>query len=140
MGLLRWRNELFRVMLRAMTSVTPIGSRRPAPHPSPDRPVWSEQFVAGDLVAAMDDHTRSLLGRSDLERRIRLVPRSLMAADLLGLSLAYVVTTLFWGGSGAFGSKREIVVFCCTLPCWLLVARLQGLYRADQEQADHSTA
>lgn len=140
LGLLRWRNELFRVMLRVMTSVTPIGSRRPAPHPSPDRPVWSEQFVAGDLVAAMDDHTRSLLGRSDLERRIRLVPRSLMAADLLGLSLAYVVTTLFWGESGAFGSKREIVVFCCTLPCWLLVARLQGLYRADQEQADHSTA
>ena len=27
-----------------------------------------------------------------------------------------------------------------TLPCWALVAKLQGLYRRDQEQADHSTA
>ena len=97
-------------------------------------------FVAGDLVAAMDDHTRTLLGRSDLERRIRLVPRSLMIADLLGLSLAYLVTTLLWGGAGAFGSTREMVVFCATLPCWLVVAKLQGLYRADQEHADHSTA
>ena len=33
-----------------------------------------------------------------------------------------------------------MVVFCCTLPCWLVVAKLQGLYRADQEHADHSTA
>jgi FlaA1/EpsC-like NDP-sugar epimerase len=127
-------------MLRAMSSVTQIGSRRPPSPPPSDAPASREQFVAGDLVAAMGDRTRDLLGRSDLERRIRLVPRSLMAADLLGLSLAYIVTTLFWGAAGAFGSTRQIVVFCCTLPCWLLVAKLQGLYRADQEQADHSTA
>jgi exopolysaccharide biosynthesis polyprenyl glycosylphosphotransferase len=126
-------------MLRAMRSVTPINSRRPPAAPPADRP-GSETFVAGDLVAAMDDHSRTLLGRSDLERRIRLVPRSLMIADLLGLSLSYLVTTLFWGGSGAFGSTKEVLVFCCTLPCWLVVAKLQGLYRADQEQADHSTA
>ncbi len=88
----------------------------------------------------MDDHSRMLLGRSKLERRIRLVPRSLMIADLFGLSLAYVVTTLIWGSAGAFGSTKEMVVFCFTLPCWLVVARLQGLYRADQEHADHSTA
>ncbi len=127
-------------MLRAMGSVTRINSRRQPTPPSPDRRAGGERFVAGDLVAAMDDHTRRLLGRSDLERRVRLVPRSLIVADLLGLSLAYLTTTLFWGSDGAFGSTREIVVFCCTLPCWLLVAKLQGLYRADQEQADHSTA
>ena len=88
----------------------------------------------------MDDHSRTLLGRSNLERRIRLVPRSLMIADLLGLSLAYLVTTLFWGEAGALGSAKEMLIFCCTLPCWLVVANLQGLYRADQEHADHSTA
>ena len=97
-------------------------------------------FVAGDWVAAMDDRTRTLLGRSELERRIRLVPRSLMIADLLGLIMAYLVTTLLWGGDGALGSTREMVVFCATLPGWLVVAKLQGLYRADQEDADHSTA
>jgi exopolysaccharide biosynthesis polyprenyl glycosylphosphotransferase len=122
-----------------MSSVTSIDSRRSPAASRADQP-GREIFVAGDLVAAMDDHTRALLGRSDLERRIRLVPRSLMIADLVGLSLAYVITTLFWGGDGAFGSTKELVVFCATLPCWLVVAKLQGLYRADQEHADYSTA
>jgi exopolysaccharide biosynthesis polyprenyl glycosylphosphotransferase len=125
-------------MLREMASVTQINSRRPPAAPA-DRP-GGENFVAGDLVAAVDNCTRRLLGRSDLERRIRLVPRSLVIADLLGLSVAYLVTTLFWGGSGAFGSIKQMAVFCATLPCWLVVAKLQGLYRADQEHADHSTA
>ena len=125
-----------------MASITPINSRRPptpGTPPSPDVPLGGEPAVATDLAATMDDFTRGLLGRSDQERRVRLVPRSLMIADLLGLSLTYLVTTLFWGGDGAFGSTRETLVFCATLPCWLVVARLQGLYRADQERADHST-
>ena len=88
----------------------------------------------------MDERSRKLLGRTDLERRIRLVPRSLMIADLLGLSLAYVITTLCWGSAGALGSTKEMVIFGATLPCWLVVAKVQGLYRADQVRADHSTA
>ncbi len=126
-------------MLRAMSSVTQINSRRPPAAPRTDRPT-GKTFFAGDLVAAMDERSRTLLGRSGLERRIRLVPRSLMIADLLGLSFAYLVTTLFWGEGGTLGSTKEMVIFFCTLPCWLVVAKLQGLYRADQEVADHSTA
>jgi exopolysaccharide biosynthesis polyprenyl glycosylphosphotransferase len=126
-------------MLPAMSTVTQIDSRRQPAIPNVDPPA-GESFVAGDLVAAMDEHSRKLLGRTDLERRIRLVPRSLIIADLLGLSLAYVITTLFWGQVGALGSAKEMVIFCATLPCWLVVAKLQGLYRADQEHADHSTA
>jgi len=121
-----------------MSSVTPINARRSPTPPAGTRA--GDTFVAGDLVAAMDERSRSLLGRSDLERRLRLVPRSLMLADLAGLSVAYLLTTLMWGSAGAFGSTREVAVFCATLPCWLVVARVQGLYRADQEQADHSTA
>ena len=78
----------------------------------------------------MDEHSRTLLGRSNLERRIRLVPRSLMVADLLGLSLAYLVSTLFWGGAGAFGSTKEMVVFVPPCRAGSSVAKLQGLYRA----------
>jgi exopolysaccharide biosynthesis polyprenyl glycosylphosphotransferase len=125
-------------MLPAMSTVTQIDSRRPPAIPNADRPA-GKTFVAGDLVAAMDERSRKLLGRTDLERRIRLVPRSLMIADLIGLSLAYVITTLFWGRT-ALGSAKEVLIFCATLPCWLVVAKLQGLYRADQERADHSTA
>ena len=72
-------------MLRAMSSVTQISSRRPPATRRADQ-ADAETFVAGDLVGTMDDYTRSLLGRSDLERRIRLVPRSLMIADVLGLT------------------------------------------------------
>ena len=106
-------------MLRAMSSVTPINARRSPTAPLADRP-RSETFFAGDLVAAMDDHSRTLLGRSNLERRIRLVPRSLMIADVLGLSLAYLVTTLFWGEEGALGSTKEMLIFCapCRAGCW----------------------
>ena len=88
----------------------------------------------------MDDHTRALLARRRHERRGWLVPRSLLLADFLGLCIAYLLTTLFWGASGAFGREREILVFLLTLPCWVIVAKLQGLYRSDQECADHSTA
>jgi exopolysaccharide biosynthesis polyprenyl glycosylphosphotransferase len=126
-------------MLGVMSSLTPINSRRPSRVPFAERAGGARELAGGDLVATMDDRTRGLLGRSDLERRIRLVPRSLMIADLLGLTLAYLVTTLVWGAAGALGSTREMLVFAGTLPCWLVVAKLQGLYRADQEQADHST-
>ncbi|MGH2881484.1 MAG: hypothetical protein ACRDPA_02065, partial [Solirubrobacteraceae bacterium] len=126
-------------ILRAMSSVTPINARRSATAPLADRP-RGETFFARDLVAAMDDHSRTLFGRSNLERRMRLVPRTLMIADVLALSLAYLVTTLYWGEEGALGSTKEMLIFLCTLPCWLLVANLQGLYRADQEHADHSTS
>jgi len=132
-----------------MSSVTEINSARsPADRPdvesaAADGPgaesLLDRDLVADALLAATDDHSRTLSGRSALERRKRLVPLSLMIADLLGLSLAYLVTTLFWGGAGAFGSGKQIAVFCCTLPCWLVVAKLEGLYRADHERADHST-
>jgi hypothetical protein len=51
----------------------------------------------------------------------------LIAADLLGLTLAYVVATHRWGGKGTLGSTRELILFLVSLPCWVLVAKLQGL-------------
>ena len=123
-----------------MSSVTSINSHRNQAEPELDPGINASHYGVSDLIATMDDHTRKLLGRGRLERRAWLVPRSLVAADLLGLSLAYLLTTLSWGEAGAFGSFHEILVFLATLPCWAIVAKLQGLYRSDQEQADHSTA
>jgi exopolysaccharide biosynthesis polyprenyl glycosylphosphotransferase len=123
-----------------MSSVTSINSHRDHAEPDVDLGISASSFGVSDLIATMDDHTRSLLRRGRLERRSWLVPRSLVLADLLGLSLAYLLTTLSWGEAGAFGSFHEILVFLATLPCWAFVAKLQGLYRSDQEQADHSTA
>jgi len=122
-----------------MSSVTSINSRRIRHEPELKPSAGAPQYGLADPLEAIDDHTRNLLKRGRLEHRGWLVPRSLLAADLVGLSLAYVLTTFMWGEAGAFGSFHEILVFLCTLPCWAIVAKLQGLYRSDQEQADHST-
>jgi len=121
-----------------MDSVTRTDPRRAVDELCVD-PTTQPRFAVDDLIGAMDDHTRRLLARRRNARRGSLVPRFLLVADLLGLSLAYLLATLFWGGNGALGSGRQLLVFVLTLPCWVLVAKLHGLYQRDQECADHPT-
>ena len=94
---------------------------------------------ASDLAAAVDDRTRLLLARSPKFRRSRIIPPALVLADLVGLSVAYYLATLVSGGGGALGSTGEATVFVLSLPCWVFVAKLHGLYRRDHERADHPT-
>ncbi len=62
--------------------------------------------------------------------------------------LAFVTTQLVFGHTqyshfgeySHLGATHEMLLFVGTLPAWVLVARLQGLYRHDEERADHSTA
>ncbi len=123
-----------------MGSVISINSHRAVVGADVPPTTDSARFGVSDVISAVDPRTRKLLARGRLERRAWLVPRGLLLADLVGLSMAYVLTTLFWGEAGAFGSFHQILVFICTLPGWAMVAKLQGLYRSDQEQAAHSTA
>ena len=123
-----------------MGSVISINSHRRVVEPEVPPPTGDSRFGVSDVISAVDPNTRKLLGRGRLERRAWLVPRCLLLADLIGLSMAYVLTTLFWGEAGAFGSFHQILVFLCTLPCWAIVGKLQGLYSSDQVQAAHSTA
>ncbi|MBV8989211.1 MAG: sugar transferase [Solirubrobacterales bacterium] len=104
-----------------------------------DAELGAGRFGAVDLIAAMDDHTHRLLARGRNVRRGWLVPRVLLVADLLGLSLAYLVATVIWGEDGALGSSSQLLVFVLTLPCWVVVAKVHGLYQRDQECADHPT-
>jgi exopolysaccharide biosynthesis polyprenyl glycosylphosphotransferase len=120
-------------------SVISINSRRPVVETEIASTTGSSRIWVSDVISEVDPKTRRLLGRGRFERRAWLVPRGLLVADLIGLSIAYVLTTLFWGEAGAFGSFTEILVFLCTLPCWVIVAKLQGLYSSDQEHAAYST-
>jgi exopolysaccharide biosynthesis polyprenyl glycosylphosphotransferase len=95
--------------------------------------------VPDDLIQATDDHTRALLERQPTSRRSQLVPRALIVADILGLTVAYLIATHHWGGHGLFGSLRELMLFVLSLPCWVLVAKWHGLYRRDEERTDHCT-
>ena len=93
----------------------------------------------GELSEAVDDRTRNLLMRRGDAHRRRLVPRALIAADLFGLTLAYLIATEGWGDKGSGGSPRELALFVVLLPCWVFGAKLHGLYRRDEERADHCT-
>ncbi len=120
--------------------VTPIDTLHARRERILDAASRHQRFGFDDPLAAMDVHTQGLLSRKRAERRSWLVPRTLVIADLLGLSLAYLIVTLLWDGHGAFGSSRELLVFVLTLPCWVFVAKLHGLYQRDHERAAHSSS
>jgi exopolysaccharide biosynthesis polyprenyl glycosylphosphotransferase len=73
-----------------------------------------------------------------------VVRRMLVVADLIGLSLAFLVTHWIAGpGAGSanhYGSAGEFVIFFVLLPVWVMLARLYRLYDRDEERAEHSTA
>jgi exopolysaccharide biosynthesis polyprenyl glycosylphosphotransferase len=67
----------------------------------------------------------------------------LLASDLFGLVLAFSLTEAFYGGDSAgttFGTAAEVGLFIATLPVWIVVAKLYGLYDKDEERTDHSTS
>src|SRR5437773_1225699 len=75
-------------------------------------------------------------------RRSALVRRALVAADLVGLVLAFALTAALFGLSGPGAHARpvyELLVFALTLPGWMLLGSMQGLYRRDDERIGHST-
>ena len=76
-----------------------------------------------------------------LGRRGSLVRRSLAVADTIGIACAFLLsTTLFDATQGdRIQPTGEVFLFIVTLPMWLLLAKLQGLYERDEERADHST-
>jgi exopolysaccharide biosynthesis polyprenyl glycosylphosphotransferase len=75
-------------------------------------------------------------------RRGTLVRRSLLAADIVGLALAFVCTELLFGSDGSADEVAvgtEVVIFIATLPIWIASAKLYGLYDNDEERTDHTT-
>jgi exopolysaccharide biosynthesis polyprenyl glycosylphosphotransferase len=76
-------------------------------------------------------------------RRGRLVRRMLVLADLAGLGVAFALALAIFhdriGPTDPVGWQTEIPLFLATLPGWVLLARLHGLYDRDEERASHST-
>jgi len=66
----------------------------------------------------------------------------LVLADVVGLTLAFLVTqTVFrsMGSRDAALGVPELIVFVCTLPVWIAIARVYSLYDADEERTHHPT-
>jgi exopolysaccharide biosynthesis polyprenyl glycosylphosphotransferase len=75
-------------------------------------------------------------------RRRQLVRGGLVFADLVGLSLAFAVSAAVFGLSANGEHARpvyELLVFFLSLPAWVLLASLCGLYRYDEGRLGHST-
>ena len=72
-----------------------------------------------------------------------MVRRALMAADLLGIMCAFFLSTAVVpnGSPGTrVGPSVEALLVVASLPLWLVLFKLNGLYERDEERADHSTA
>jgi exopolysaccharide biosynthesis polyprenyl glycosylphosphotransferase len=83
---------------------------------------------------------------SQVQRRYRrgaLVRRMLLAADVAGLVLAFVLANVLLPSIGETGDRIspgfEYVAFVLAIPGWILLLRLEGLYDRDEERTDHST-
>lgn len=76
-------------------------------------------------------------------RRGWLVRRMLVLADVAGLGLAFVLAVALFRNkispNDPVGVEHEVLLFVVTLPGWVLLARLHGLYDRDEERASHST-
>jgi exopolysaccharide biosynthesis polyprenyl glycosylphosphotransferase len=111
-----------------MTGAEPIVSEAPA-----GATAASDQIHASLEAAALRSHNRGWLIR-----------RSLAAADVVGLVLAFLVAeSVVRDSSGAAEALRgytEYLVFFASLPGWVLLARQYGLYSLDEEQPARSTA
>ena len=106
-------------------------------------PAGRRRVAFEDLV---DERTRELIrGRriGKTHRRGWIVRRALLAADVAGLVLAFAFAEVLFGNDGATNDKVaswvEFLGFLVTIPMWLVLARLLGLYDSDEEHADHTT-
>jgi exopolysaccharide biosynthesis polyprenyl glycosylphosphotransferase len=82
--------------------------------------------------------------RGIVGRRAALVRRAFMISDVLALTGAFLITTAVYGDRAApndhLSLASEYIVFFASLPVWLLIMHLYGLYRRDDERTGHSGA
>jgi exopolysaccharide biosynthesis polyprenyl glycosylphosphotransferase len=81
--------------------------------------------------------------RSGGSRRGRIMRRALVLADLAGLALAFVLTSVAFSDHAhgdVVSPDLEVLFLTATLPLWIALARVYGLYERDEERADHSTS
>lgn len=101
-----------------------------------------------EMAALVDSLTIEIVDRrrrtAIVKRRGWLVRRVLLAADVLGLTAAFVLAHVVNLGAGQqIGDAQyfiELIAFLLSLPGWVVMAKLYGLYAFDERRTDHSTA
>lgn len=100
--------------------------------------------VFEEMTTVADDRTLEILDRrrktATIRRRGWLIRRMLVLADIVGLAAAFLLAEAAAERNGTIGETGELLAFLVTLPGWVFVARLYGLYNRDEERTDYSTA
>ncbi|TMK23642.1 MAG: hypothetical protein E6G62_11395, partial [Actinobacteria bacterium] len=112
-----------------------------------DRAAILEGYALHDeLRSTVDDRTLEIVDRrhrtATFKGRGWLIRRMLLTADIVGLVISMSLAE--WlvnrhNGLGALDARGEILVFVVSLPAWVIMAKLYGLYDHDEERTDHST-
>jgi exopolysaccharide biosynthesis polyprenyl glycosylphosphotransferase len=71
-----------------------------------------------------------------VRRRGWVVARTLLVADVLGFAIALAATQVLFLESNNAADARGFVL---TVPIWIVVGKLYGLYEQDEQHTDHST-
>jgi exopolysaccharide biosynthesis polyprenyl glycosylphosphotransferase len=96
------------------------------------------------ILPAYDTRTRSIVERrrtADLPRRGWMIRRALLMADVLGITVAFLLSILVSpaGPNDRVSIASELVFFLAAVPLWIVLTKLYGLYERDEERTDHST-
>jgi exopolysaccharide biosynthesis polyprenyl glycosylphosphotransferase len=118
----------------------------PARAPGPKSKLSRDVAISRSVEDLVDERTRELIVRRRQgkgRRRGWLVRRALATADVAGVLLAFALTQIAFAGSDVqvdrVSTTVEVMLFALTLPLWVVLARLYGLYAGDEERANHST-
>lgn len=100
--------------------------------------------LAAELEDVVDETTLRIMDHrrrtATVRRRGWLVRRALLAADLVGLLAAFLLAELLaHGAEGGLPLLLATNLFLLTIPVWVVVAKIYGLYDHDEERTDHST-
>jgi FlaA1/EpsC-like NDP-sugar epimerase len=97
-----------------------------------------------ELALTIDPKTLEILDRrrrtAVVKRRGWLMRRMLLAADVIGLTLAMLLAELTHGSSRGTDVRTEFLIFALSIPFWVVAAKTYGLYERDEERTDHSGA
>jgi exopolysaccharide biosynthesis polyprenyl glycosylphosphotransferase len=100
-----------------------------------------------ELQTTVDERTLQILDHrrrtAVVKRRGWLVRRMLLTADVVGLVSALLLAQ--WlaparDSADTYSPQLEILAFLLTVPAWVVITKLYGLYDHDDERANHSTA
>jgi exopolysaccharide biosynthesis polyprenyl glycosylphosphotransferase len=99
-----------------------------------------------EMKAAVDERTLDIVDRrrrtAIVKGRGWLMRRMLLLADVVGLVLAFLLAEwlMIPPRSSGIDVRAEFLIFALSLPGWIVVTKLYGLYDHDEERTDHSTA